>query len=240
MAFPTRDVLLVPYSTNFNEVLVNDHAAYGVTLDQTVAYSNVHSPYIAAVSALDVARANGTRSEQLTAARDTARDLLLGVGRELYGMVSSNTAVSNQAKIALGVNVRGENTNHSPPKTAPTVAVSGVTGRTVTVRVFDAATASKRGKARNAVGAWLYTYVGTEYPSDPSLWDFQGATTQYASQVTFANTLGGGTQVWVCASWINGKQQSGPPSLPVTTYLQGGGGVSAQVATGDAGMKIAA
>jgi hypothetical protein len=245
MAFPQKDSVLVPYSINFNDRLASRADDYGITEPQAASYTAVHVPYLAAVSALDVARAAGTRSQSLTAARNDARDNLLRVGRELYAMVSANDAVSDQLKIDLGVHVRGESVRVPMPSKAPSITVADVRERTVTVNVFDKNTESKRGKAPNATAAWLYTFVGEDYPADPAGWSFQGATTKYKHDITFPNTIAGGTRVWIMAAWINRKQQSGPPCMPVSTYLQGGGVVSqTSVKTGDepssGGMKIAA
>ena len=242
MAFPEKDALLAPYSTNFNNVCVaRGEADYFLTADQVAGYTGVHLPYLAAVSALDVARAKGTRSQSLTAARNAARDDLLKVGRELYAFVSANDAISDELKIELGVHVRSGNTPTPVPNKAPSVVVGNVRGRTVVVHTFDPHTESKRGKVPNATAAWLYTFVGDDYPSDPSGWSFQGATTRYKHEITFPSTIAGGTQVWVMAAWINRKQQAGPPCMPVSTYLQGGGTSAATQAKGeDAKMKIAA
>ena len=240
MAFPSKDALLVPYSTNFNEILKSAPATYGVTEPQVTAFAAVQASYLSAVSTLDTARAGGTRSESLTAARDAARDRLLSVGRELYAFVSANTNISDEAKIALGVHVRRGFTPRPAPTTAPTVAIAGVVDRTVKVTIYDPQTASKRGKPKDAVAAWVYTYVGDDYPSDPSAWDFQGAATRYSHQVVFPSGIPGGTKVFVMAAWINGKQQSGPPSLPVSTCLQGGGAVAQQASRGERDLKIAA
>jgi hypothetical protein len=106
---------------------------------------------------------------------------------------------------------------------APGTDVVSVVARTVTVHVHDTASSSKRGKPAGAVAAWVYTYVGSEYPSDLAAWEFQGATTRATHQITFADTLPAGQQVWIRAAWINAKQQAGPLSQPITTNLQGGG-----------------
>jgi hypothetical protein len=81
----------------------------------------------------------------------------------------------------------------------------------------------------------VYSFVGENYPSDPTLWNFEGATTKPKFQILFPSTMTGGTQVWVTAAWINAKQQAGPLSVPITTTLQGGGTTSQT-----ANIKIAA
>ena len=117
----------------------------------------------------------------------------------------------------------------------PAVDVIRVSGRTVSLNVHDSASSLKRGKPAGATAAWVYSFVGENYPSDPTLWNFEGATTRPKFDILFPSTVAGGAQVWVCAAWINAKQEAGPTSVPITTNLPGGGAIS-----GDGTMKIAA
>lgn len=229
MAFPTKDSLLVPYSTNFDAVLTANFATYGFTLEQAQAYTAVHTPYVAAVEALNEARASGVISKPQREARDTARQNLLDIGRPLYASVYESKTISNEDKTLLGVHVRaGSYTPHPVLKVAPAVLVDAVSVRTVTVKIFDSASRTKRGKAPGATGAYVYTYVGEDYPADPAAWTFQGTATKTTYDITFPSALAGGTQVWIMAAWLNTKAQAGPPSVPVSTYLQGGGVVVPQ------------
>ena len=54
------------------------------------------------------------------------------------------------------------------------------------------------------------------------------------AEVIFPNTVPAGSQVWVCAAWINTHQQAGPVCRPVSTNIQGGG------VTAPSPMKLAA
>ncbi len=241
MAFPLKDSLLVPYSINFNNVLsAGTGTEYGLSEEQILAYSAAHTPYVSSVSTLNVARAQGTQSKIQRAARDTARDNLLTIGRHLYSSVASNTTISNVAKIALGVHVRDGNTPHPIIEVSPTVVLGTVESRKVSMRIFDPISESKRAKAPGAVAANLWTFVGEDYPSDPSAWAFQGAATTFSHKITFPSSIPGGSRVWVMAAWLNSRQLAGPPSMPVSTYLQGGGTGAVQSARSDSDLKIAA
>jgi hypothetical protein len=118
---------------------------------------------------------------------------------------------------------------------APGMDVVSVANRTVTVHVHDSANSNKRGKPAGATAAYVYSFVGAEYPADASAWTFEGATTKPRFQVGFPSTVAGGTQVWLCAAWVNAKQEAGPTSVPITTTLQGGG-----AAAGEPSLKLAA
>jgi hypothetical protein len=204
-------------------------------------FGTKQSAYVAAVSAMQTARAAGTRSESLTAARTTARDALLVEARQIYATVAKNPAISDQNKIDLGVHVGAGRSPIGVPNAAPKVTVAEVVGTTISIRVFDPLSRSKRAKLPTATQAWLYTFVGEEYPSDPGAWTFHGATTTYKHTIELPTSLPGGTQVWVMAAWVNPRGQSGPPSMPVSAFTQYTGKTTVEAAGTQGGdLKIAA
>ena len=93
----------------------------------------------------------------------------------------------------------------------------------LTGRESEVVKAILEGKPDGAVAAWVYSFVGTNYPTDPTEWDFQGATTRSTHEIVFPDSVANGAQVWICAAWINAKQEAGPVSVPITTNVQGGG-----------------
>ena len=159
----------------------------------------------------------------------------MNYARQLYAFVQSNRAVSDANKILLGIHLRVIPGPIPPPAVAPGMDVVSVANRTVTGHVHDSANTNKRGKPAGATAAYVYSFVGPEYPADDAAWTFEGATTRPRFQVLFPSSVAGGTQIWLRAAWVNAKQQTGPASVPITTNLQGGGGVS-----GAGVMKIAA
>ena len=224
MAIPTNDQQLVPYSINFNARANASYGKFNLTLDQAKAYTPLHDTYIAAQQAVEDARAAGMRSQSLTATRDAAKGSLLTYGRQLYNLVQVSADVTDADKILLGVAVRDTTPSPQPPPSVrPAVEIDSVFGRTVSIRVYDPATATKRRKPENVMAAWVYSYVGADYPTDPAAWDFNGAATRDRFDVVLPDSVPSGSQVWVCAVWINRKQVSGPVSSPVTTNVQGGG-----------------
>lgn len=235
MSIPLKDSLLVPFSTNFNDRIVASPATFSLSAAQASAYTALHTPYVAAYNAMMAARADGTRSMSFTATKDSTKRALLNYARQLYTFVQANATVSDANKILLGIHLKVIPTPIPPPGVAPATDVVSVNNRTVWVNVHDSASTTKRGKPAGATAAWVYSFVGTEYPSDPSAWNFEGATTKPKFGIVFPSSVAGGTQVWLCAAWINAKQQAGPTSVPITTNLQGGGS-----STETAGLKIAA
>lgn len=235
MSIPLKDALLVPYSTNFDARINATPAAFSLSAPQAAAYTPLHDAYVTAYEAMMSARADGTRSKSLTSARDAAKHNLLNYARQLYAFVQANASVTQANKILLGIHLRVIPAPIPRPGVAPGMDVVSVANRTVTVHVHDSANTNKRGKPAGATAAYVYSFVGTEYPADAAAWTFEGATTKPRFQVGFPSTVAGGTQIWLCAAWVNAKQESGPTSVPITTNLQGGG-----AAAGDGALKIAA
>ena len=230
---PLKDSLLVPFSTNFNDRIVATPATFALSAAQATAYTALHDPYVAAYNAMMASRADGTRSQSLTNTKDTTKLALLNYARQLYTFVQSNNSVTQADKILLGIHLKVIPAPIPRPGVTPAVDVIGVSGRTVQLNVHDSASSTKRGKPLGTTAAWVYSFVGENYPADPLAWTFEGATTRPRFDILFPSTVAGGSQVWVCAAWINPRQQAGPTSVPITTNLPGGGSMTET-------MKIAA
>ena len=223
MSIPMTDSLLVPFSQNFNDRIVASPATFFLLPGQVTAYTALNTPYVAAYNAMMAARADGTRSRSLTMTKEATKKGLIDYARQLYSFVQSNASVSQANKILLGIHLKVVPSPIPAPGVRPAVDIISVTGRTVNLHIHDSASSTKRGRPALTSAAWVYSFIGAEYPSDPTAWNFEGATTKPKFGVVFPNSVVGGTQVWVMAAWINAKQQAGPTSLPITTTLQGGG-----------------
>ena len=221
MAVPTRDATLVPFATSADALLQATGSPYPVSTAQVQTFHDRTLEYVAAQTAVETAREQGLRSVPLTAARDAARGRLLVIARNVYATVASSPDVSDADKIRLGVHVADRRPTPSPvPSARPTVEVVGSYARTVLVRIHDNGTG--RGRPRGTTGAYVYTFVGEAYPTDPGLWAFDGKASRSTYEVEFPNSVPSGAQVWVCAAYTNQRGQTGPVSLPVTTNVQGG------------------
>jgi len=224
MAIPLKDSLLVPYSQNWATRTTATPTDFGLTAAQAEAYVAVQSLYVDAYTTMMNARADGTWSESQTALKNATKATLLEFNRQLYAFVQANLNVSDANKILLGVDVRNFTPSPTPaPDTRPTTSIDEVFARTINGSVFDPASKSKRAKAPGALYANLYCYIGATYPSDPAQWQFEGPTSRSKFSITLPDTVPGGSQVWVCAAWVNRRGESGPVSMPVSAYIQGGG-----------------
>ena len=223
MAFPIRDTQLVAYSTNWNDRLTADPLPYGLTAADATAYNAVHVPYIAAVSALQVAREAGIRSKPLLETRDAARDALLTLGRELYAFVQADTSVTDAAKAELGVVVRDREPTPSPvPIRQPHIGVADIMGHVLVLTVHGSA--SEKRRPAGTFGAKLYYATGETAPATLDGWKDLAIVGKPLVTVTVPSEVAAGSKLWLTGCWFNYAKETGPLSEPISTYI--GGGVS--------------
>jgi hypothetical protein len=224
MAIPTNDVAFVDWSTNANTRLTASPTTYGTTAAVATQYDTVHDAFVAAYNNLVAARAAGTRSESLTALKDSAKLALLNFARPLYKQIQANTAVTDAAKIELGVVVPDAlPTPIPPPAFAPGLTVVSVDGRLVSIRLFDPANPTRKRMPDGVSGATVMSYTGATAPSDPSLYRYEGGTSKTTAEILFPETVAPGTQVWLTAFFFNERKQNGPACAAVGTLINYGG-----------------
>ena len=224
MAIPTKDVLLVDFSTNWNTRIVSSPTTFSLTAAQASAYTPLHSAFLASYNAMVAARESGTRSESLTAQKDADKVELLRYGRELYSLVQASLTVSDADKILLGVKVKDTQPTPIPaPGAAPGLTVVSVDSRLVSVRLFDPANPSRRAIPAGIDGAMVMSFVGETPPADAGDYKLEGPTSRTALEVQFPVELIPGTKVWLIACWFNGRKQLGPACAPVATIINFGG-----------------
>lgn len=224
MAMPTQDPLLVPFSTNMNTRFVaSGVSTYLLTAGQVSGYTDRHEAYLEAYNTLIEAREAGTWSRTQTVLKDEAKAALLGYGRGIYAQIAGNPLISDSDKMLVGITIPAVPSSIGRPSVRPGLHIDGVNGRIVSMSIHDNSVAPPRAKVPGAVAAWVYSFVGNDYPSNPSEWNFQGACTGRDFQISFEDSVPAGAKVWICAAWINRKQEAGPTSIPLSTNLQGGG-----------------
>jgi hypothetical protein len=224
MSVPTKDTLLVSYSTNMNNRLIASGVSmYHLTAGRVSQYTAKHEAFIEAYTALTTARDAGDWSQTQTMLKAQAKEELLGAARTIYAIVSGDPDVSDTDKVALGIHLRPEPVSIPRPNVRPGMHLTGASGRTVTGTIHDNSVEPHRAKPPGSVSAWIYSFVGTDFPANPSAWKFEGSCTGRRFSVAFDDALPAGTQVWLCAAWINAKQEAGPISVPISANLPGGG-----------------
>lgn len=223
MAMPTKDQELVPYSINFDTQLSSSGATvYHIAAGDVTQYTTLRKAYTDSWDALVEAREAGVRSAVMTAAKDTAKAVFLPFARKIYGQIAADPTIPAPAKVEIGVHVKKEPTPVPPLTVRPGLDVKSVFGSMITIGIHDSENMTKRAKPQNALYAYVYSHVGATYPSDPTLWSFHGSATKDTFDVVLPDSVPAGSQVWICAAWVSRRGIAGPPSIPVSTYTQGG------------------
>ena len=228
---PTTDADLLAWSGHFNSLINATATAYGLTAAQAAAYTAAQQAY---ADAYQSAYEPTTRTSPVIERKNLARDELRQMSRAYVRIIQACPLVTDEQRRALKITVPKTPTPNGVPTVAPAVDLLGMNGYTMSVGIHDSDPSNKRGRPAGTAAAWVYTFVGETYPSDPSLWAFQGGTNKSTFDIIFPNTVPAGSQVWVCAAWINTHQQAGPVCRPVSTNIQGGG------VTAPSPMKLAA
>lgn len=218
---PRTDAALLAWSLNFKTMITATPTDYGLTAALATAYGALHDAYAAA---LQTATDPSTRTKGSVEAKNASRTALKANARLLANLVNGTASVTDAQKLDLGLTVRDLNpTPIPPPSAAPELDVVNVSGRTVKIRLRDAAVPSRRGRPVGVIGASVFSYVGETPPEDISGWKFEGSTGLTSVSVTFPVTVPPGAQVWLTAFWFNPRKQSGPACTPVSTHVQFGG-----------------
>jgi hypothetical protein len=234
MGFSFKDVELVAQAQNFAAVLSADASVYGQTPETAALVSAAVATYVESFNTLIEARANGVRSEPMTATRNAHRAEMLNLMRPIYSGVQASKSISDEAKIALGVHLVPTRRRRSPaPDFAPLLSVVKVDGHLVTLHIGNPNDPSSKSRPKRTAGISIFSYVGEEPSRDAGNFKFEFVTGHVQTNVPFPESVPIGATVYFTASFFNNRKQSGPLSTPIRATLGAGSMMPAS-------MKIAA
>ncbi len=217
---PLADNAFRTFSENFAALVSLNYNAYGIS--QTVAL-DVVAKFDTYATALTAAQAPETRGPARTLAKNTAKAALVAVVRAVARAITHHLTVTDAQRQELGLTIRKKPAPVPAPVARPTVQIKNVIGRTMTINVCDLASMNAIGKPAGVIGAKVFTFVGTNYPTDPTRWAYNGDATRTKHTIALPGSVANGAEVWICAAWYNRKGETGPMSLPISTNIQGGG-----------------
>ena len=229
---PNSDDGLLSFASNFVENVAVTPTAFGLTVAQVGAYEAAFNAYR---DALLVARNENTRTRPTIAAKDTARDVIRLLSRQLAKIVEATVSVSVEQKRALRLNVRKSPSRTPRPTQRPNAGITGVIDRTVSMMIGKPGDGARGVLVPGATQVLVYYFAGENYQSDPNTWQFAGVCTERKFQFTVPASVPAGTRVWACAAYTNKRGEAGPVSMPVSIAVQGTGAQATE-----ASIKIAA
>lgn len=224
---PRRESDLLAFAANFDELVNAAPGKYGLSDQQSANYRTL---YMAFAATYPLAVDPGTRTVVTVKYKDAAKAAMLADVRKLSKIVCYTPSVAVADRVRLGLSEfrpggrPGRGHTAGPPKEAPWVAIVSTAGSTVRLRLRNRESPARIAKPRGISGATILTFVGNEPPTALSAWSFGCSCSTTMSDVAFDRTLtppGVATRAWVTAQWIGAKQQSGPLSTPVGTWIVG-------------------
>jgi hypothetical protein len=219
---PGREAELLTWVNNLIAKVAVGPETYGLSNDQAGALANAVNDF---ATAYQTANDPATRSPANIEAKNNAKDAMLVVVRALVRICQASPAMTDDKRAALGITIPDTDPTPVPvPDIAPQMDVVSVVGRTVHLRLRDAAT-GKRKKPAGVATATVLSYVGENIPATLREWTFEGNDTRLDTEVAFGSEFTPATKVWLTAFWSNRRGESGPACAPVSTHL--GFGVTA-------------
>jgi len=213
--FPRRDADALSFTGNFSRRIVADPGMYHLTDAQAANYAALQEAF---AQAYQVAVSPGSNSIFSTQLKKSARRALEAETRRLGHYIRAWREITLSQMIELGLKVRSQPTRINPPESAPWLYVRSVDGRTVHVELFDAGS-GKRKMPKGVNGATIFSYIGGELPRKMGDWKLAGMTGNTKHEVMFPSTLPPGAKVWLCAFWMNPRQEHGPYCAAVSAHL---------------------
>lgn len=201
---PMKDAELLTWSGTFSSLISATPTAFGLVAAQATAYAAAVAPE--------------TRGGSTVYAKDQAKVNLVKSTRSLVKQIQGTPTVTNQQRYDLGINVPKVRQQIPPPAMAPQIVVKGVDGNKVRLWLRNPADGRRR-KPAGVQGLFLYSYVGTTPPADPTAWKAEGGTTQTDILVEFPLDAEPFSKVWITAQYYNPRSQTGPATTPVSTNL---------------------
>ena len=175
------------------------------------------------VTAYDAYANPTTRTPVNLVIKNQKMDQLVTLMRSLGQRIQSSPTVAPETKASIGLKSRDFRPSPIPaPATRPVLQVTGTVGRTISVRVADELTPTRRAKASGASGAQIFSFIGATAPQQLSEWTFEALATRAIFDVVLPPGTAEGTKVWICARWQTATGKTGPVGDAVAAYVIGG------------------
>ncbi len=231
-----RDTGLLTWSADFFATTSGSEGDYGLTAQQVAEFGTTQGKFAAAMAKVGNL---GTRSAADVSAKNEAKKTLVNASRMLVEICQAWPQMTAEKRTRLQIPQRGGRPSPAPMPAAAPQASAVLTGPT-SAR-FTARNAADAGRRRRPAGVRqleIRSMLGSEPTGDPTAW----AGTDLSGRTTFDFAWPGvweATTVWLSCCWINGRNERGPMSPPISVRLAGTGIRPAATAQGG-GMKIAA
>lgn len=213
---PAPDALFNDWVINFSTKLTDSPTTYALSAADALIVAGVRSTWVAAYA---LAVAPATRTSGTIASKDAARLSAEATIRPFAVAISLSPAVTNAAKVDIGVTVRSTVPTPVPaPTTAPILAIESAIPLQQTLRYAEPGAAGKY-KPAGVIGCEVFRSVGTVAATDPAQASYVGTVTKAPFKQSFVSSEQGKVVTyfarWSTRSGPGGVSQSGPFSAPL-------------------------
>lgn len=198
---PTKDADLVTWGLNWATLLNGDPARYGVTSPEAALQQTNYDDFSAAYT---LASDPTTRSPTTVAHKDGTKALFLADARALAAIVRANRGVTNDDKIALGLNIPDPVPTPIPqPTSVPNFTILGATPSLHTIQYKDSEIATGKAKPYGVIGAAVFRKISANDPGnfDDANPEFLGVYSKSPMAISIPNGVRGQT-AYYWAQWI--------------------------------------
>lgn len=216
---PRREADLVTWSRNLSTKISADPTMYGLDLAQAAEYATLQTAY---ADAYTTANESSTRTTPTIVEKNLAKQALIEYTREIVEIIQAYPGTTDVMRAELQITIRDHEPSPSPiPAYAPTFHIVKVIGHKIWYTLREPGSDS-RGKPDGVIGALLHAFIGDAAPSNPADWQTLGLATRTNSTIILPSAqYPAGSRVWLSASWVNPKGQTGPMSTVENCYISG-------------------
>lgn len=213
---PTRDALFQNWILNWVTLLQAAPATYGVTAADATAQNAL---YLLWYAAYGLAVNPITKTKPVVADKNAKKKNAIDGIRPLAQTIVNNLGVSNDNKLALGLNLKGS-TGPTPiptPVSFPIMTLVAQTPGETTMKFVDSSDGISRKKPFGVIAIVYFTKQSATPITDPTLLDFNDITTRQPFAVdTSAMTPGG--RFYLAGYYVTRTGLKGPWS-PVSDFI---------------------
>ncbi|MGB7161407.1 MAG: hypothetical protein WBD40_25335 [Tepidisphaeraceae bacterium] len=212
-----KDARIVAGSAAFAARINENPLAYGIQPHLAAEYAALDATLQAAYRAAVTPQ---TRTSIAVREKDDALRAVRLKAAMLASIIGASPDVDDAQLISLGLLPRPTRGARRAPDEPPVVEVAMVVGRRVTVRIR--ARSSEARKPLGCIGAYLYVFAGSEPPSDPLQYRFEGLASRKTATIRFPDDVASGSTAWISAAWVSRRGKTSAACNPVRVTIQGG------------------
>ncbi|HYE17430.1 MAG TPA: hypothetical protein VEA69_03240 [Tepidisphaeraceae bacterium] len=224
---PRGDRPLDAWLRNFVGVLSTAPESFGVDAAAVGALEALAEQYHAA---LRLATDPATRTIGAIAGKTASRKLALSATRQAMRRVNAYAPLTPSQRADLGLRARDASPSRiGRPQTFPVLSVVRLSTLSVTLRLHDVATPTRRAKPADTIGCELWVKIGGPPPA--SLDDCRYWRLVTRDQVTLTFPAGTGHQTaYVIGRWVNARGEPGALGACVTAMVVAPAGTAMRAA----------